>query len=303
VKITGTNISTTTDGQGQFTLTGVPPGNVQLEFSGQGTNAKIVISGITAQDEIRISVTVNGNNAHVDSEHHSGRDDHKDQNDRKDQNDVSGPVATLSGTCPTLAFIVQGTRVTTTASTAFEGVTCANIKNGVKVNVTGQRGADGTLAATRVRMEDTGNNQGEMKGAVAGLTGTCPNLTFTIQGTKVTTTGSTAFSGITCANIKNGVMVQVKGTRGADGAIAASRVNVEDNGDDNQNEVNGAVSGLSGTCPSLTFTVHGTKVTTTASTIFDGVTCAHVLNGTIVDVKGQRQTDGTVAATRVQLED
>jgi len=98
-------------------------------------------------------------------------------------------------------------------------------------------------------------------------------------------------------------MVQVKGARGADGAIAASRINVENNGDDNQNEVAGAVSGLSGTCPSLTFTVHGTKVTTTAGTIFDGVTCARVQNGTSVDVKGQRQADGTVAATRVQLED
>jgi len=89
-----------------------------------------------------------------------------------------------------LAFIVQGTRVTTTASTTFEGVTCANIKNGVKVTVTGQRGADGTLAATRVRMEDTGDNPGEIKGAVAGLAGTCPSLTFTVQGTKVTTTGA-----------------------------------------------------------------------------------------------------------------
>src|SRR5262249_49929229 len=41
VKIVGTNISTTTDGQGNFTLTGVPPGDVKLEFTGPGGSATI----------------------------------------------------------------------------------------------------------------------------------------------------------------------------------------------------------------------------------------------------------------------
>ncbi len=222
VKITGTNISTTTDGQGQFTLTGVPPGDVQLEFSGQGTNAKIVISGVSAQDEIRISITLNGNNAHVDSER-------------------------------------------------------------------------------RNRREDRNNNQAEVKGAVAGLSGTCPSVTFTVQGTKVMTTASTGFDDITCARVQNGMIVEVNGQRGADGAITAARVDLDDDRD--ETEVKGAVSGLSGSCPSLTFTVRGAKVTTTANTTFEGVTCARVQNGTIVEVKGPRQGDGTVAATRVELDD
>ena len=228
VKITGTNISTVTDGQGQFTLTGVPPGNVQLEFSGQGINAKIVISGVSAQDEINISVTLNGNNARVDSERRKKRDDRG-----KDQDDISGPVATLGGTCPTLAFIVQGTRVTTTASTTFEGVTCANLKNGAKVKVVGQRASDGTIAATRVqidddRKEDGGKDQNEVKGAVAGLTGTCPSLTFTVQGTKVTTTAGTTFDDLTCARVQNGLIVEVKGPRQGDGTVAATRVELDD---------------------------------------------------------------------------
>lgn len=224
VKITGTNISTTTDGQGQFTLTGVPPGNVQLEFSGQGTNAKIVISGVTAQDEITISVTLNGNNAHVDSEHHSGRDD------RGKDHDLSGPVASLNGTCPSLAFIVQGSRITTTASTVFEGVTCASLRNSAKVTVTGAAGADGTIAATRIQLEDSGKDQNEVAGAVSGLPGTntCPNLTFMVKDTKVTTTASTVFGGVTCASLKNSAKVDVTGPRGADGSIAATRVDLDD---------------------------------------------------------------------------
>lgn len=208
VKITGTNISTTTDGQGQFTLTGVPPGNVQLEFSGQGTSARIVISGVSAQDEINISVTLNGNNAHVDSERRTRRND--DHNN--DRNEISGPVVTLGGTCPTLAFIVQGTRVTTSASTEFKGVTCANLKNGVMVEVKGSRGADGAISASRINIEDVDDDdQDEMNGAVAGLTGSCPTLAFSVKSTKVTTTASTTFERVTCARVQNGRIVQVNG--------------------------------------------------------------------------------------------
>ncbi len=224
MKITGTNISTTTDGEGQFTLTGVPPGDVQLEFSGQGTNAKIVITGVGAQDQITISVTLNGNNAHVDSEHRGGRDD------RGKDHDLSGPVSSLNGTCPSLTFIVQGSRITTTASTVFEGVTCANLRNGAKVTVTGAAGADGATAATRVHLEDSDKDQNEVSGVVSGLpaTNTCPTLTFMVKDTKVTTTASTVFAGVTCANLKNGAKVEVTGPRGGDGSIAATRVEFDD---------------------------------------------------------------------------
>jgi hypothetical protein len=149
VKITGTNISTTTDGQGQFTLTGVPPGDVQLEFSGQGTSAKIVISGVSAQDEIRISITLNGNNAHVDSERRNRRED-RDNN----QAEVKGAVAGLSGTCPSVTFTVRGTKVMTTASTRFDDIACARVQNGTIVEVEGQRQADGTIAAAKVELDD-----------------------------------------------------------------------------------------------------------------------------------------------------
>ena len=218
VKITGTNISTVTDGQGQFTLTGVPPGDVQLEFSGQGTSAKIVISGVSAQDEIRISITLNGNNAHVDSERRNRRED----GDKG--HDLAGPVASLSGTCPTLAFILQGTRVTTTASTTIAHGNCTDLRNGVQVEATGVRGTDGTLAASRIEIEDRQMDEAEVTGAASGLSGTCPNLTFTVQGTKVTTTANTKFDGITCARVQNGTIVEVEGRRQADGTIAAAKV-------------------------------------------------------------------------------
>jgi hypothetical protein len=68
VAVVGTNISTVIDGGGQFILTGVPPGDVRLRFSGSGTNATIMLTGVSATDRITITVTLNGDAARVDSE-------------------------------------------------------------------------------------------------------------------------------------------------------------------------------------------------------------------------------------------
>jgi len=64
--------------------------------------------------------------------------------------------------------------------------------------------------------------------------------------------------------------------------------------------VDGRVAGVSSVCPALTFTVSGITVTTSASTDFSGG-CAAILNGATVSVTGPRQTDGSIAATRVEV--
>lgn len=44
-------------------------------------------------------------------------------------------------------------------------------------------------------------------------------------------------------------------------------------------------------------------VRTLASTSFRDVTCAGLANGTVVEVKGQLQGDGTVLASKIERED
>ena len=65
----------------------------------------------------------------------------------------------------------------------------------------------------------------------------------------------------------------------------------------NKVEVEGAV--ISGTCAS--FIVGATTITTDAATQFSKGTCANVIPGAIVQVKGATQTDGTVRATDVRF--
>jgi Domain of unknown function (DUF5666) len=67
----------------------------------------------------------------------------------------------------------------------------------------------------------------EVEGTVSALTGTCPALTFTV-GTRVVRTGSATIFDDRCTDIRNGVRVEVKGTRANDGTFTATRVEVDD---------------------------------------------------------------------------
>ena len=151
VKVVGTNISTTTNGQGQFTLTGVPPGDVQLEFAGRGDSSTISISGVRVDEEIRISVTLNGTNARVDSERRTRRGG---DGNRVSLTELKGAVSGLTGTCPTVSFTVGGTKVTTSETTEFADVSCADIQDDMVLEVKGSRQADGSIAAAKVESGD-----------------------------------------------------------------------------------------------------------------------------------------------------
>jgi hypothetical protein len=98
--------------------------------------------------------------------------------------------------------------------------------------------------------------------------------------------------------------------------VKGSDANLEDNhqaGDDDDNdddddankaEVKGtiAVGSLSGSCAAntLAFAVGATKVKTNGSTEFKDTSCAALKAGDSVEVKGSRQTDASVLATRVE---
>src|SRR6185295_14304695 len=64
------------------------------------------------------------------------------------------------------------------------------------------------------------------------------------------------------ADLKNGVEVEVHGTRNTDNSVQASQIEVENENEDNEVEVRGTVS-------SFTFTVNGTTVKGNSSTRFE----------------------------------
>ena len=67
---------------------------------------------------------------------------------------LSGEIRSPDGECPDRRFTVSGTRVTASASTQYVNSSCGDLKNNRTVFVEGLRGADGTVAATRIRVDD-----------------------------------------------------------------------------------------------------------------------------------------------------
>jgi hypothetical protein len=64
----------------------------------------------------------------------------------------------------------------------------------------------------------------KVEGKVSTLSGACPNLTFVVKDTKVTTSGSTKFKGGACDKLRNGDDVEVRGISQADGSVQATEV-------------------------------------------------------------------------------
>jgi len=180
------------------------------------------------------------------------------------------------------------------------------------------RGGDGA--------EDEGDEADEDERAHAGrrqnLSGVVTAVgadSITLRGIVVKVTPTTVIRHghrrLALAQVAAGDHAQAKGIMSADGkTLVASEIKVEDTGRDNDDEeeeddddaggleLKGAISAVSGTCPALTFTIGTTSVRTNSSTTFDGVTCAALANGRLVEVTGMRQADGSVLATRVELD-
>ena len=221
------------------------------------------------------------------------------EDDDLDEFEAKGTLVSLTGSCPAYTFVLAGRTVTTDASTQFKGAACADVFNGLTVEVEGTIQADGTVRARRVTI-DGRDLEFEAKGVIAGLTGACPSLVFTIGGRTVTTGATTQFKSAGCDGVMNGVTAEVAGVIQPDGTVRATRVDVDKA--QVEFEASGAVTGLAGTCPSLVFTIGSRTVKTDASTQFKGGACSEVANGDQVEVKGTKQADGSVLATRVDTE-
>ena len=304
VSIVGTNISTTTDGQGQFTLNNVPAGTVTLNFTAPGSSATITLTGVGPDDKVQISVTLNGNNARVDSEHHSSPG--------KDKREFQGRISSIDSTAK--SFQIPGMTIKTTSSTVIRHgnrtFQFSDLKVGDHVEAKGT--LDGTtLTATEIKVEndnedDEDKNEAEVEGVVSGSTGTCPAVTFMVGTRKVTTNSATSFRDGTCADATaNGATVEVKGTKQTDGSILATRVELKKKAaapTPTAVTLTGFISGSTGTCPAVTFTVQSTKVTVNSSTTFPSTTCADATkNDANVTVTGTKQADGSVVATSISL--
>jgi hypothetical protein len=106
--------------------------------------------------------------------------------------------------------------------------------------------------------------------------------------------------------LREGAQVEARGVRRPDGALLLTRVRLrsDNSGPGNQEQrVEGAVANLAGACPARSFSVAGRAVSTSATTRFDDTSCAALVTGMRVEVRGLLNGNGTLDAFRVSRKD
>jgi len=227
VSVIGTDITAPVNPNGTFTLTNVPAGDIQLRFTGTGTDALLTVTGVNGGDQLRITVEVSGSTATLKN---------VTRKDKLNQIEIEGPV--MSGTCA--SFVVNGTTITTDAATQFSKGSCSNVIAGALVQVKGSTLAEGTVRATEVKFKteedddvDDGEGEGKNKLQLEGTVSAGACGSFTVKNVAVTTDAATVFKNGRCEEILPGVRVHVKATpTGIDTALA-TEVNIQRDNDDN----------------------------------------------------------------------
>ena len=230
--------------------------------------------------------------------------------------EVNGVIDSLSGVATAFQFNIGSRLVKGDTNTAFFGDgdtpdSFADLKDGERVEVKGQQ-RDGFVYAVRIHINGTDDDDptppedtsASIHGTLKTIGGAIPTLVLTVDTTTVRTSSSTSVKRRgdfqTLDALKVGQSLHVIGTRRADGSLDARLIEIDDDAEGGEFEIEGSMGGLKGTCPSLTFGVNGFSIVTNASTIFDGTACGDFKNGNKVQVKGTKQANGSVLATRVK---
>jgi hypothetical protein len=309
VTIAGTSMTTTIDSAGQFTFRNVPGGNLTLQFSGNGMNGQVDLSGVDNSETITLTLTVNGGSVELEDEHRRGGP----------QDQLEGKVQALPPTTAAGTFMVAGQLVVTDASTnlfiAGTAVQFSSLTLGQRVHVSGHLNGSSLLATTiqiqgpnTTSPDDNNGNQGNqddsasIEGVLSSKSGAPPNLTLLVGGTIVITNGSTEVRRKgdvqTLGALTAGMTLHVEGVRQSNASILARMIQIKDDATGGAFEIEGSMGGLKGACPALTFGVNGFSIFTDASTVFTPA-CSTFKSGTKVSVKGVVQSNGSVKATSV----
>lgn len=182
-------------------------------------------------------------------------------------------------------------------------ITFAQLNVGDFVEVKAYRQFDSTYLAVRIKLEDTPQNQIEIKAQIENINGT----DITVGGILFNTDSNTVFLDhnrmpTTLSFFAVGMLVEVKGIKRQDGSHYALQVKMEDF-INNEVEVRGTISELNNsslTVAGITFDVDNT------TQVFDHqnnpISYSSLQVGQLVEVKGVRTSSTSVKAIRIKLE-
>jgi hypothetical protein len=162
----------------------------------------------------------------VDEEVPEGPEDPTTPND--DSASIEGTLTAMSGARPNLTLTIAGTVVRTSSSTVVQRrgdvQDLSVLQIGMTIHVVGDRQTNGSIDARRLQIkDDAAGAEFEIEGSVGGLKGSCPAVTFGVNGFNIATTSATTFTPA-CADLKSGNKVRVRGVVQGDGSVRATSV-------------------------------------------------------------------------------
>ncbi|MDX2034354.1 MAG: DUF5666 domain-containing protein [Blastocatellia bacterium] len=176
---------------------------------------------------------------------------------------------------------------------------------GITVEVHGAQQTDGSINATEIETKSGTSNETKFTGQIEELPSTTGRIgNWKISGRVVRVSQSTRIKE-NDGPIAIGARVKVEGTPQADGSVAASEIETEESSNNSPNHIKfrGTVETLPGTTGQIgDWRVSGRTVHVTAGTKIK-LEYGPVAVNSIVEVEGSRQTDGSVTASEIEVED
>ena len=225
VSVVATGRSTQTDGSGNFTLTGVPSGSVELSFERADVHARGRVS-VMAGTTTTVTIAIVGASAVVAPAGHAGEE-------------IEGLVSAIGVDSLTVLDQRLGAAVvhmdgSTVLRNGGASISLSQIQIGNRVHVKALKQADGSYLATEVLLqnEKVGGNR-EVSGTVLSVDSGAGSFTVQSGGgtVSVKTDGATTFrhrgGSAAFADVTVGSSVEINGILQSDGSVLARKVMIE----------------------------------------------------------------------------
>jgi hypothetical protein len=227
VRISGTDKSTMTDGSGNFTLTGVPLGPIELEFDRADIHARGQIT-LSSGGVHPMTISIVGTRAIATGSGHAGEE-------------IEGLVQALDSGAGSLTVLDQrlgAVVIHTDADTVVRqgdtAIALSQIQVGMRVHVKALLQDDGSYLATEVLLQDQNvGGMREVSGTVSSVDPTAGSFVVDSGGTSVTVHTDTSTHYVKrggpagFADVVVGAAVDVRGILGGDGTVLARQVRIE----------------------------------------------------------------------------
>lgn len=210
---------------------------------------------------------------------------------------VEGPVGAVDVAAGTLVVIGQTVRVTGTTvfDNSFAVRSLAGIQVGDVVEVSGFPNASGEIVATRIEPKPQGGVL-ELFGVVSAFDGNARR--FNVSTTTVDYSGAQLDNGMPA----NGACVEVKGNDFAAGVLQATRVEVRSCTVTAESGDLGEIEGIITRFASPTdFDIGSQRVTTTASTVYEGGTSGDLRANLKIEAEGAFNASGVLVADKIEI--